>query len=273
MSSKAGSEVKAHYSGKHALVTGGGSGIGRALCEALADLGAQVAVTDRDEAAAREVADTIGGTAHALDVTDAGAFAAIVSGLPRVDLLFNNAGIGLAGEVRDSTAADWKPVIDVNIGGVVNGIHAVLPGMLARGSGQIINTASGAGLVPRPGMTPYAATKHAVVGLSTSLRAEVHDLGVGVSVVCPGYIATNIMSATKYVGLDKDKLTSGIPIKPISAADCAQAILRGVAKDRAIIPVSKLLRLEWLLYRLSPSLGLRLSLIRGRQFAKSRTRS
>ncbi|MCA9672377.1 MAG: SDR family oxidoreductase, partial [Myxococcales bacterium] len=220
--------------------------------------------TDRDGDAAAALAGRLADAdlrvrGAALDVTDAEAFGEIAARLESerggIDLLFNNAGIGLAGELRDVSLEDWRRVMDVNVFGVVNGIHAVYPRMVARGRGQIVNTGSGAGLVPRPGMVPYAASKYAVVGLSTSLRGEAATLGVRVNVVCPGFIATDIQRRTVYRNLDQDELLASIPIKAMSAEQCAQVVLRGAMRDRAIIPVTGLTRAEWLIYRWAPWLS------------------
>lgn len=122
------------------------------------------------------------------------------------------------------------------------------------------------GFADKVALVPYAAAKHAVVGLSTSLRLEAAPHGVGVSVVCPGFIRSNILDATRYVNQDREQLTSGIPIQPMSAETCARKILRGTAANRAIIVVGASAWLEWWLFRLSPSLGLWLSKLRARRF-------
>src|SRR5512139_669743 len=159
------------YSGAVALITGGASGIG----EALADRGAEVVIADRQaeeaEAVAAEIRDR-GGKAYALalDVRDADAFDALVSEVVkrsrRIDFFFNNAGIGVSGEVKSYARRDWDDVLDVNLHGVVHGIQAIYPLMVAQGSGHIVNTASMAGLIPTPGGASYGASKHAVVGVS-----------------------------------------------------------------------------------------------------------
>ena len=257
-----------------ALVTGGGSGIGAALARLLAARGVRVVVTDVDGARAAAVAEEVGGRACALDVTDAAAFEAVVDEIyateGRLDDLFNNAGVGLAGLVADLKVDDWRRVVDVNLWGVVNGIHAVYPRMVAAGRGRIVNTASGAGLCPRPGMTPYAATKYAVVGLSASLRPEAALHGVQVNTFCPGYIATDIVRATRFVGVDGAGMMEKVPIRPMTAARCAQIALRGVDRDRAVIPVSLYVWLDWLLFRLSPRLSIWIAGYRARQFAAHR---
>lgn len=265
-----------------ALVTGAASGIGRGLVEVLAARGARVVVTDRDAAGAETVAAAINATggrawASALDVTDAEAFSAVVERVVeregRIDLLINNAGVGLAGEVRDMSLADWGLVLDVNVRGVVHGIAAAYPRMIEQGGGQIVNVASGAGLLPRPGMTAYAASKHAIVGLSTSLRAEAAPLGVRVNVACPGHVGTNILNSTRFVGCDGDAIrdqVARLPLAALSPTACAERILRGAAKDRAVITVNTLTKVEWLLFRWLPALGRTLALWRGRQLATHR---
>ncbi|TVQ99297.1 MAG: SDR family NAD(P)-dependent oxidoreductase [Deltaproteobacteria bacterium] len=259
-----------------ALVTGAGAGIGRALSLALAQRGWTVVVTDLRETAAKETLQALEstggrGSAYALDVTDASAWARLIDQLPETpSLLVNNAGIGGAGEVRDLSPEHWTPIVDVNLRGVAHGVQAVYPAMAEAGRGAILNIASGAGLCPRPGMVPYAAAKHAVVGLSTSLRAEAAAHGVRVCVACPGYIATDILRNSQYVGVDARTLTERIPIRPMSAQDCARRILRGLDRNRAVIPIGGGVTAEWLLYRIAPGLVHRLARIRARAFREAR---
>ena len=190
------------YQGKTAIVTGGASGIGRALSEELARRGARVVIADRQTELAAEIADTIpDARAVPLDVRDADAFAEAVGEVAqregRVDLLFNNAGIGIGGEIRNHQLADWTDTFDVNLLGVVHGIQAAYPVMIAQGGGHIVNTASMAGLVAMGNLAAYSATKHAVVGISKALRIEGRALGVRCSVLCPGAIATQICDSER----------------------------------------------------------------------------
>jgi NAD(P)-dependent dehydrogenase (short-subunit alcohol dehydrogenase family) len=252
------------YSGATAIVTGGASGIGRALSEALARRGARVVVADRNAEGAAEVARVIvaaGGFARseALDVTDAVAVERLVENAVRehgrIDFMFNNAGIAVVGEETDVSLDDWRKVVDVNLWGVVHGIRAAYPRMVRQGSGHIVNTASLAGLSPAPFEISYTATKYAVVGLSRALRAEAASQGVKVSVVCPGFIQTAILQLSELRRpIDRTQLLSMAP-RPMPAERCAEVVLRGVDRNRSIIPVTGHAWLGWLIDRLSPALS------------------
>ncbi|MBI2217284.1 MAG: SDR family oxidoreductase [Candidatus Rokubacteria bacterium] len=168
--------------------------------------------------------------------------------------MINNAGIGVGGEVRDLSLDHWRRVVDVNLWGVIHGVMAAYPAMVRQRAGHVVNIASLAGLGASPTMTPYAMTKHAVVGLSTSLRAEAADLGVRVSVVCPGFVQSGIYDAATVVNARKELVMARVPFRPIPAPRAAAAILRGVEKNRAIIVFPFYARLLWGLRRLHPSL-------------------
>ena len=195
-------------SGKIAFVTGGASGIGAALTTKLVDGGAEVWIADRQIGAAQELAQRLSGSggakAHAieLDVRSYPSFeravAEAVQQSGRIDYLFNNAGIGVSGEIDSYTLGDWNDVFDVNLRGVAHGIQAVYPIMIRQHSGHIVNTASMSGLVATPGLGSYTATKHAVVGISKALRVEAERHGVQVSVFCPGVIRTPMMTGGQY---------------------------------------------------------------------------
>ncbi len=247
----------AGFAGSVAVVTGGGSGIGAALAAALSARGARVIVADIDPVRAQAPAgrgEAIEG--HVVDVTDAAALAALVDEVVarhgRLDYLFNNAGISVTGDARDLTLEHWRRVIDVNLMGVVHGTHAAWRVMSAQGSGHIVNIASLAGLVPFPTNAPYATSKHAVVGLSLSLRAEGEALGVKVSTVCPGFIESNIFRDTPFVNVRREPILEALPFKPVDTDVAARKILDGVARNRAIISFPFYARLLWRLYRLWP---------------------
>lgn len=241
------------FAGTTALVTGGASGIGRALGAALEADGARVVLADIAAG---------GGACHHLDVRDAAAFEALVGEVGEVDLLISCAGISLGGATHEMSASHWDRIIDVNIRGVVNGVRAVYPSMIERGRGQIVNVASGAGLVAPPFVAAYAMTKHAVVGLSTALRAEAALHGVRVNVLCPGAVDTPILdrlpdadlpptvsapvTARSYLGVVRQK--------PVDVDRFARLALKGIRRDRGIIVVPAAARSLWYLHRLSPGL-------------------
>lgn len=250
-----------------AIVTGGASGIGRALCLGLGERGAIVVVADIDADAAAEVARAIAaaggrGSSRAVDVRDAAAVQRLVDEAVdehgRIDFLFNNAGIGILGEQRDVTLDDWRRVLDVNLNGVVHGVVAAYPTMVRQGRGHIVNTASLAGLIPAALELSYTASKYAVVGLSQGLRAEGARLGVRVSVVCPGFIDTPILQQSEIRSpVERAPLMKMIPT-PMPPEKCARAILKGVAQNRSTIVVTAHAKLLYALHRLSPALVERL---------------
>ena len=179
-------------------ITGAGSGIGRALAHALARRGAHLWLTDIDEQAARTVRDEIGsGEAQGMDVRDAEAFRRHIDGIVestgRIDVLFNNAGIGIGGDALDLEVEHYDRSLDVNVRGVVHGVLAAQPHMARQRSGVLVNVASAAGLLGVPLMAPYSMSKFAVVGLSRSLRVELAEHGVQVCVLCPTAIETPLL--------------------------------------------------------------------------------
>ena len=197
----------ASLDGRVAVVTGGASGIGRALALALAREGANVAVADLDEGG---MAETVAGVSdlgrHALavrtDVADRGAVGAladrVVARFGAVDVLCNNAGVVVHGGLEHATHQDWTWVIGVNLWGVIHGLEAFLPRMIARGEGgHVVNTASMAGLIASQGLGVYNTTKYAVVGLSETLAKDLRPYGIGVSVLCPMGVATRIRDAAR----------------------------------------------------------------------------
>lgn len=191
-------------SGPLAVVTGAASGIGRATAELLAGRGARVVLVDVDGVAAAAVANRVGGRAYEVDVADGGAIARLAGDVARdegvPDLPVNNAGVGLTGRFLDTTPADWEWVLGVNLWGVVHGCRAFGPDMVARGTGHVVNVASGLAYTPRSTEAAYVATKAAVLALSQCLRADWGPRGVGVSAVCPGVIATGITARTRFRG-------------------------------------------------------------------------
>lgn len=253
------------YDGAVALITGGASGIGAALSRQLAGRGATVVVADRQVELARQTAGALRrpGEAHELDVRDAAAFDWLLEDLfarhGRLDYLFNNAGTGVGGEAKDFTLDDWRYVVEVNLMGVIHGVRAAYPRMIRQGFGHILNTASMAGLLPAPFSTVYGATKHAVVGLSRSLRCEAKSYGVRVGALCPGVIRTPILVGGGVYGGMKiaipapAQLAMWERLRPMDADRFAEAVVRDVARDVPIIIYPRWWRaLRWL-DRLAPS--------------------
>jgi NAD(P)-dependent dehydrogenase (short-subunit alcohol dehydrogenase family) len=240
---------------KVAVVTGGGSGIGEAIGLELARRGARVVVADIDGDNAARVAAAIadsGGraTARSVDVSKEQDIRSLVeetaSAYGRLDYQFNNAGIAIGGDARDLTLDQWRRVLDVDLHGVLHGTLAAYPIMVEQGFGHIVNTSSGAGLVPTPLNAPYCTAKYGVVGLSLSLRLEGADLGVKVSVVCPGYVRTPIFDTLVAVGLPRE-LVSRPPgrVKMIEPADAARVIMGGVERNQAVIAFPRYIRWAW----------------------------
>jgi NAD(P)-dependent dehydrogenase (short-subunit alcohol dehydrogenase family) len=252
------------FAGRIAIVTGGGSGIGAAIVRALAARGSVVVIGDIDEAAAKSVADALPRvTAAALDVRDPAAVADLVKGTAaehgRLDFIFNNAGIAVGGLVEEFTLEHWDRVIDINLRGVIHGVHAAYPLMLEQGHGHIVNTASLAGLIPGPGLAPYDTVKHAVVGLSLSLRAEAAGRGVKVTAICPGFVNTPLLSR---VNPDLPATSAGADVsgqvgKLYDADALARDVLAGIARNRALIVAPLSARIAWRISRYAPGLLLR----------------
>ncbi len=244
------------FEGQTALVTGAASGIGAALARRLRSFGATVITTDIQ-----------GDVDRHLDVADLNGFCALIAETGVPDYLFANAGISMGGPTHELTRAHWDRVIDVNLNGVVNAVLAVYPGMVERGSGHIVVTASGAGLAAPPFVAAYAATKHAVVGLALGLRPEAALHGVRVSVLCPGAVETPALDRLPGDGLpsmDTPAVTarqylSVVGQKPVEVDRFARLALKGVARDRSIIAVPTSARTLWYLHRLSPTLVGRIS--------------
>lgn len=199
------------FKDKVALVTGASSGIGEAIALALAREGATVILTARDEAKLDEVRRqciAVGGQAwvHPAEVSDEAQMNTLADAVhakhKALDLLINNAGVVMGGFSWEVETADWRRLHDINVMGVVHGIRAFVPKMIARQQGgHIVNVSSVSGLVGTRGMGTYSASKFAVIGLSESLRMELHRHRIGVSVICPGYVKTPIQGKVKMVGV------------------------------------------------------------------------
>jgi NAD(P)-dependent dehydrogenase (short-subunit alcohol dehydrogenase family) len=223
-----------------AVLTGAGSGIGRASAHALARRGAQVVVTDRDEQRAGAVADEIGASAVAVrcDVTsmaDLGSVREIaLERFGTVDLVMNNVGVLAVGPVEAIPLEGWERIVDINLMSVVRSLTVFLPGLLEQRSGHIVNTASTAGLFPYGyDRLPYTTTKHAIVGLSESLAVYLRPRGIGVSCFCPAGVMTNIMEQITFYG--EPQPPRGPDFGVIDADEAAELLVAGIMSDRFLI--------------------------------------
>jgi short-subunit dehydrogenase len=237
--------------GKRILITGGARGIGKSTAAKFAAEGARVLIADRDGDVAKETAKELAlGGAYALDVTDGPAFKAIVEEIEAkdgpIDVLINNAGIMVLGRFAEQPAKNDEKMVAVNLFGVLNGTRAVLPRMEKRGSGHIVNVASQAGKIGTPAAAVYAATKHAVCGLTESLRLEYRGTGIKFSYVLPAPVRTELFTGAK-------ELKFPPLVEPEEVAD---AILAAVVHGKLDVYVPKIGRLLGFLPAMLP-LGVR----------------
>ncbi|WP_344078374.1 SDR family oxidoreductase [Streptomyces crystallinus] len=258
------------FGGQLVLVTGAASGIGRATAFAFAEAGARIVAVDRDaEGAARtaEMSRLIGAPeawAETVDVSDEQAMEKLAEKVAAeygiVDVLVNNAGIGLSGSFFDTTSEDWKKVLDVNLWGVIHGCRIFGKQMTERGQGgHIVNTASAAAYQPSKALPAYSTTKAAVLMLSECLRAELAGQGIGVSAICPGFVNTNITSTARFAGADETeekrrqkKSARLYGLRNYPPEKVAAAILRAVVKNQAVVPVTPEARGAHLMSRFTP---------------------
>jgi NAD(P)-dependent dehydrogenase (short-subunit alcohol dehydrogenase family) len=259
------SRPRVELDGAVALVTGAGRGIGAATAVALAGRGGHVLAVDVDGRAARRTAAACvatGGTAHAYrcDVADPAAVDELAGRVEaehgRLDVLVNNAGVGMTGELLGMTVADWQWIRGVNLDGPLLCLLAFGPLMLRQRRGHVVNVASALAFLPRATEPAYVATKSALVALSLSLRADWRRHGVGVSVVCPGVTDTGIVEETLFVGSRADEAsrrrTAAAFRRGHRAEVTARAILHAIRRDRAVVSAGGDARAAWLLHRLAP---------------------
>ncbi|MFF4399904.1 SDR family oxidoreductase [Streptomyces sp. NPDC001480] len=258
------------FAGQLVLVTGAGSGIGRATALAFAEAGARVLAVDRDaESAARtaELSRLHGAPeawAEPVDVCDEQAMEKLAERVAAehgvVDVLVNNAGIGLSGSFFATTTEDWRKVLDVNLWGVIHGCRLFGARMAERGQGgHIVNIASAAAYQPSRALPAYSTSKAAVLMLSECLRAELAGQGIGVTAVCPGFVNTNITSTAVFAGVDAEeqsrrrKRTARLyGLRNFPPEKVADAVLDAVARNRPLVPVTPEARAMHLVSRFLP---------------------
>ncbi|APT09674.1 MULTISPECIES: SDR family NAD(P)-dependent oxidoreductase [Mycobacteriaceae] len=262
------------------VVTGAGSGIGRATAIRFAKLGAHVVVSDIDLDAAQATTAMIrgyglGASAAQLDVTDPDAWAVfgrdVLADHGYTDVLVNNAGILVGGHFLQLSPSDWDRQLGVNLMGVVHGCRVFGAQMVERGGGHIVNIASAAAFTPTPVMAPYSVSKAGVKMLTECLRLELGPRGIGVSAVCPGVINTNIADRAIVVGVDQNLIEQGkqftkklqefsekFRVSPMSSDLVARAVVRAVRFDLAVVPVRTEAWLGYFMLRIAPGVNRRM---------------
>jgi NAD(P)-dependent dehydrogenase (short-subunit alcohol dehydrogenase family) len=245
-----------------AVVTGAGGGLGRALCREVIARGGRVVASDIDVEAARATVASLGAAeAHAVacDVTDLAQVERLADEaerlLGRVDLVVNNAGVAVGGEVGAVPIADWEWILAINLRGPIHGCHVFVPRLRRQGGGHVLNVASAAGLLSVPGMGPYNVTKAAVVALSETLFGELAGTGVGVSVLCPTFFQTGIAERSRLTGDDARRAMVArlMTRSRIQADRVARLALDGVARDALYVLPHPDGRWLWRLKRMAPA--------------------
>ena len=252
-------------SGKTVLVTGAASGIGRAGAIAFGSRGADLVICDVDEAGLAETEEMQqmlkamgrGVLRRRVDVAnpeEMQAFAEEVHGQMRaVDILMNNAGVGLAASFLDTSLEDWDWLLRINLWGVIHGCHFFVPPMVSRGvGGHVVNVSSMAGYLPSEALSAYTTSKYGVLGLSESLRGELHRHRIGVTAVCPGVINTAITTNSRMRGAaeapgERERMAQLFERRNYSPERVAENVLKAIQRNRAVAPISPE---AWILYYL-----------------------
>jgi NAD(P)-dependent dehydrogenase (short-subunit alcohol dehydrogenase family) len=247
---------------KYALITGAGSGLGRALAVELAKRGWQIAVSDVNQPGSEETLRLVRaagseGRVERLDVTKPEEWLALkqrLSDWPQLDLLVNNAGVGLAGEVGQIPLDDWKWIVDINLWGAIYGCHTMIDWMKANPRGaHIVNIASMAAVMSAPGMAPYNVTKAGMLSFSETLYGELAPHNIGVTGVCPSFFPTNIINTGRF----QTKAQQEAAAKLMASSRCtaehvAQKIIRAIERKKLYVFVPGIATFFWRLKRLMP---------------------
>jgi len=249
---------------KVAIVTGGVSGIGKAICKELVDRHVFVIIADINKQAGHLLEAELNKDASnarfvELNVTDYKSVEHVITNVykefQRLDYLFNNAGIAMYGEIYDMSIDNWQDIVDINLWGVVYGTQVGYQIMKEQGFGHIINTSSAAGLGPSPISAAYSTTKHAVVGLTTSLHYEAEEYGVKVSTLCPTFVDTPIFDKATAINIDKTAMSKQLKKqKMMSPQQLAKIAIAGVHKNKPIICPMPMRKTMDIVFTLFPSL-------------------
>jgi NAD(P)-dependent dehydrogenase (short-subunit alcohol dehydrogenase family) len=259
---------------KVVLVTGAASGIGRATAKLMAKEGARVIVCDVNQAGLDAIAAELGASgllARRVDVSDRAAMRAFAdevhASVPAVDVLVNNAGVGLQGGLLDTSLEDWDWILKINLGGVIHGCHFFVPKMVERGrGGHVVNVSSALGYFAAPGVVGYATAKFGVLGLTESMRAELAPHKIVVTAICPGVIDTGIIAKTRFSGASAngqavDGETLRAKVQKVYSArkygpeKVARAIRRAIERGDHVVPVSPEAWALYVLKRVAPGLS------------------
>lgn len=246
---------------KWVLITGAASGIGQALALEFSAAGSNIIIADINEEGMKNTNSQIearGGQSICIRA-DMSKFEEIqalaaraVKEAGQIDVLVNNAGIGIVSEAQNVTIEEWQKILAINLHGPIFLTHFLLPHMIERRSGHIVNIASMAGLIGIPGFTAYCTTKFGMVGYSEALRVELAGYGIGVTAICPGYVSTPIIHVTPIKGFDQElrNIPSLVTITPQKAA---KVIVSGVRRNKAkVLPATMLSKLGYPLKKIMP---------------------
>jgi NAD(P)-dependent dehydrogenase (short-subunit alcohol dehydrogenase family) len=259
---------------RRVLITGAGSGLGKALAQRYAQAGDRVACVDIDAARAELTRASLPGSGHLAAAANVAADDAmeqlherIVAEWGGVDVLVNNAGIATGGAMVDTTMQEWRNVLDINVLGVVRGCRLFLPGMIANGRGHVINTASFAGLAGAPSIMSYGVSKAAVVALSEALRAELHFKGIRVSVLCPAFFRTNLLESWQGNPRLKAFADKQMEISSDTLDGVADRVFAAVERGEFLVLPTKREPMRWRLKRWFPETYFRkvLQLVKARE--------
>ncbi|MFD0738736.1 SDR family NAD(P)-dependent oxidoreductase [Lysobacter koreensis] len=249
---------------RRVLITGAGSGLGLALAQRHAARGDAVACVDLDGERAQAACASLPGSGHAAFTADVGSDAsmvalrdAVLAQWGGVDVLVNNAGIASGGTLLESSMAEWRELLEVNVLGVVRGCQAFLPGMLARKSGRILNIASFAALAGAPSIMSYGVAKGGVLTLSEQLRAELHGSGVAVSVACPAFFQTNLLQNWRGSERMKGHAAKMMTRSADTLDDVADKIFAASGRGQFLILPTRGVAARWRVRRWFPSLYFR----------------